>query len=185
MRPAGLALGFALALLAGVSLAPTAAGDPEAMVLFEDQRTSGTIVLVDYAQLPDGGFIVVHEPGPAGELGPVVGASSLLSAGLHQTVPVLLFEEVHDETRLIATLYEDSNANSELDVGGDGHEGHDHQHDDRVADRAYTDGELPIGDEAEVEPYGEANEEPASVDPLLVGTATAIASLALWAVRYR
>lgn len=185
MRPAQAALVLALALVAGASLIPTAAGQPQPAVYVDDQRTSGTIVIADYAQLPDGGFVVLHEPGPEGELGPVVGTSSILSAGMHRTVPVVLFDEVEDETRLIATLYEDTNANGELDVDGDGHDGHDHQHDDRVSDRAYTDGDLPVGDTAEIQPYGQTGQAPDTVNPLLVGTATAIAALALWAVRYR
>lgn len=176
---------LALALVAGVGLAPTgsAADDPEPIVLFEDQRTSGTIVLVDLVQLPAGGFVVLHEPMENGTgLGPTAGASTLLSAGLHQHVPVVLFDDVDASRTLVAALYEDSNHNQALDLG-DGHEHHGHDHEGQ--DHLYTDGDLPIGDEAHVEPHDHEQAQQTSVDPLLVGAATAVAALALWAVRYR
>lgn len=185
MRPErGAAWVLALALVAGLGLAPTAsADDPEPIVLFEDQRTSGTIVLVDLVQLPAGGFAVLHQPGEApDELGSVAGTSTLLSAGLHQSVPVVLFQDVNASTTLIAALYEDSNRNQVLDLPDD-HEHHGHTHEGQ--DQLYTDGEVPIGDEARVEPYAEPSQAGSDVDPLLVGALTAVAALALWAVRYR
>jgi hypothetical protein len=174
---------LAVLLVAGAGLAPSAtAEEPQPLVLFEDQRTTGSIVIVDLAQLPDGGFVVLHEPGSGGELGPVVGASTLLGAGLHQPIPVPLFDNVTAETNLVAALYQDTNDNGALDVA-DGHDHHGHDHDSE--DATYKDGDLPVGDQARVQPYGTEETSSTEVNPLLVGAATAIASLALWAVRYR
>lgn len=177
-----LAWALAALALAAAGLAPTATSEgPQPIVLFEDQRTSGSIVLVDLVQLPDGGFVVLHEPGD-GELGPIAGASTLLGAGLHQSVPVTLFENVTATRTLVAAVYEDSNRNRALDVGdGHDHAGHDHEGRDRV----YTAGGQPIGDEARVEPYPDEVRGEERVDPLLVGALTAFASIVLWAVRYR
>jgi hypothetical protein len=173
---------LAVTLVTGLAAAPGAVADegPQPLVLFEDQRTSGSIVLVDLAQMPDGGFVVMHEPAEDG-LGPVAGTSTLLGAGLHQSVPVVLYDNVTATQDLIAVLYEDSNGNQVLDLG-DGHDHHTHSHEGQ--DEAYTDGERPIGDRAQVEPQS-ASSAPQSVNPLLVGALTAVASLVLWAVRYR
>lgn len=186
MPPArGVAWALALLAVASAGLAPTAHGDePEPIVLFEDQRTTGSIVLVDLVQLPDSGFLVLHKATEGDEgLGPVRGASTLLGAGLHQSVPVLLYQNVTASTDLVAAVYEDVNGNRVLDLG-DGHEHHGHDHDGE--DRLYTKEGRPIGDEARVEPYDTRQEAPEQgVNPLLVGALTATASLALWAVRYR
>lgn len=177
-----LAWTLASLAVAAAGLAPAATGeDPQPIVVFDDQRTSGSIVLVDLVQLPDGGFVVLHEAA-GGELGPIVGASTLLGAGLHESVPVTLFDNVTSPRTLVAAVYEDSNGNRALDVG-DGHDHHGHTHEGR--DRVYTDEGRPIGDEARVQPYAEAASDERRVDPLLVGALTAVAGLGLWAVRYR
>lgn len=184
MHPARAAGLVVLLAVAGAGLTGTALADePEPIVLFEDQRTSGSIVLVDLVQLPDSGFLVLHEGTGGPELGPVRGASTLLGAGLHESVPVLLYENMTASTSLVAAVYEDSNANRVLDLGdGHSHHGHEHQGEDEV----YTAEGRPIGDEARVEPYEDGQQaDDEGVNPLLVGALTALASLVLWAVRYR
>lgn len=174
-------VGLALAVGVGLSALGAAQTGPRPAILFDDQHTTGSIVIVDAVRLPDSGFVVVHDPAAAGgeSLGPVLGTSVLLGPGEHTTIPVNLQREIDRPTTLIAALYQDANGNGNFDAG----HGHGH-HDHAGQDQAYRDGNLTIGDRAEVGPPPEPNES-SSVDPLVVGGALAVASVALWAVRYR
>jgi hypothetical protein len=174
----------AVGLALGAGVVPAASAQPHPAIVFDDQRTSGEVLLVDAVQLPDGGFVAVHDPSLAegGALGPVVGASNLLGPGFHQDVPVTMGTPISEPQPLIAVLYQDTNGNQALDVGD---HGHGHEHDAETRDAAYSAGEKTIGDDAEVRPYGESATTTDSVSPLLVGALTSLASLMLWAVRYR
>lgn len=167
------------ALLSGVPAA--AVGDPA--IVFDDQRTSGRVLLVDAVRLPEPGFVAVHDPGAGeGDLGPVVGQSIMIGAGMHNFVPVVLTENVTEPRTLIAVLYQDSNDNRAFDHP----DGHGHAHDHAGQDDPYRVNETTIGDEAEIAPYDlETDEGGFNLDPLLAGTVMALASIVLWAVRYR
>lgn len=171
-----------LVVLAAASPVATAASAEEAAIVFDDQRTSGKLLLVDAVSMPESGFVAIHDPGAGeGEFGPVVGQSILIGAGTHSFVPVVLMENVTEPRTVLAVLYQDTNGNRAFDHP-DGH-GHDHDHADE--DSPYQVNETTIGDEAEVAPYEMETESSDGLDPLLVGTAMAAASIVLWAVRYR
>lgn len=183
MRSGHVAASLLLAGLALAALTVPAAAAPGAAISFGDQATSGRIVLVDAVQLPEGGFVVVHDPSTGeGDLGEVIGHSILLGAGQHNHVPVTLDRNVTESETLIAAVYKDANSNQEFDLG-DGHGHHDHEGSDEV----YTDGDAPIGDRATVDLYG-TESSPRSTTPwttLSAGAGAAIASLVFWAVRVR
>lgn len=173
----------ALALLSLAGLpASTAADGPSPAVVFDDQRTSGRIVIVDGIQLPDPGFVVVHDPPNSSDedLGKVRGSSVHLGPGQHHNVPVTLERNLTERQTLIAVLYNDTNDNHVFDARHV--DGHRHSHD--AKDEPYTHGDVLIGDKARVGPHPEARES-SSVDPLLVGAGLAVASVTLWAVRFR
>lgn len=171
--------GAALAILAVVAaFAPAAAASGPA-IAFDDQQTSGRIVLVDAVQLPRGGFVVMHDPSTGeGELGEVTGHSILLGAGRHTHVPVTLYQNLTEQRSLVAVLYEDSNDNRVPDLG------HGHSHDHASQDEPFRDGDVPIGDRATVGPHSTETES-SSTGTWLAGAAAAVASLVFWAVRVR
>lgn len=171
-----------VAILVAAALIPVAAtaAETEPVVMFEDQRTTGRIVLVDAVQLPEPGWVVLHEPSPDGEgLGDFAGHSTMLSAGLHEDVPVTLSKNLSQPQTYIAVLYDDANGNKALDTS----DGHAHQHEGE--DRVYMEDGKPIGDQAEVSLYEDTQDDVPAVNPLVVGAATALAGVLLWAVRYR
>lgn len=175
-------------LFAAPVLAPSASGaEANAGVLFDDQHTSGSIVIVDLVQLPQGGFVGVHDQtnAEAGELGELAGASIVLGAGMHSNVPVTLETEVKEPRTLVAAIYQDANGNGALDQGVDHHDGHDHDHGDGEVDPPYRSGDRLIGDAARVEPYSMEETVPSSIDPLLSGAAAAALAVLFWAVRFR
>lgn len=175
------ALAVLLVALAGLAPVTAAQSGPSPAIVFDDQRTSGRVVLVDAAQLPETGFVGLHDPTTAegGALGDLVGSSNLLGPGLHRDIPATLHEPLAEPQPLIAVLYEDANGNRALDAG----DGHGHHHDGQ--DRTYSAGDKTIGDEARVGLYRSSTEATSEASPLLVGALTATAALAVWAVRYR
>ncbi|UWG47957.1 S-layer-forming halobacterial major cell surfaceglycoprotein [Halanaeroarchaeum sp. HSR-CO] len=101
--------------------------EPTASVTFDDQTSNGTAVVVDEANLSDGGFVVIHESASLAEgdaLGSTIGVSEYLSPGTHENVTVTLFDvpgqdftetELEDDTNLTAMPHLDTNDNSEFD----------------------------------------------------------------------
>ena len=91
-----------------------------ASVTLENQTRAGRSVFVDEATLPEGGFVVLSEPGPNGS---IVGVSLPLSAGTHEGKVTLRGVPGSDlnrtrlgtNTTLVATLHRDSNNNSRFD----------------------------------------------------------------------
>lgn len=174
------ALAAAVLLLATAAIGPAATQEgPQPAVAFDDQRTSGRIVLVDAVRLPEGGFVAVHDPSTVsdGGLGELLGVSVLLGPGQHSDVPVTLQRNVTESEELIAALYKDANDNQAFDGG------HDHGHDHAGEDPTYKDGDTPIGDRAQVEPYEVETNEASSVNPLALGAALALISVLAWALR--
>lgn len=115
---------------------------PTASVTFNDQRTDGTSVVVQSVTMSEGGFVTIHDSSLlAGDaLGSVVGVSSFLSAGSHETVTVALDEQPTDGETLIAMPHRDTNGNQMYDFVSSG----------GAEDGPYTDASGAVVDKATV-----------------------------------
>lgn len=106
-------------------------GEPTASVEFMQHATDGTFVVVNSAELSDGGFIAIHDAD-----GAVIGASEYLEAGTHEDVRVELDDPIEEDARLTAMPHLDTNDNQEFDFpDGDG---------------PYTEDGDPVTDEGDV-----------------------------------
>jgi len=88
-----------------------------ATVSISDQESDGSEVVVDSAQLSDGGFIVIHDGSLLeGEVaGSVVGNSEYLEAGSHEDVTITLDEPMDENFTAIAMPHLDTNGNEAYD----------------------------------------------------------------------
>jgi surface glycoprotein (TIGR04207 family)/PGF-CTERM protein len=88
-----------------------------ATVSISDQESDGSEVVVDSAQLSDGGFIVIHDSSLLeGEVaGSVVGNSEYLEAGSHEDITVTLDEPMDENFTAIAMPHLDTNGNEAYD----------------------------------------------------------------------
>ncbi|ESP88410.1 CHRD domain containing protein [Candidatus Halobonum tyrrellensis G22] len=107
------------------NLTVESADDSEPAVTFDDQPPNGTTVSVASVTVPDGGFVAIHNE-TDGDVGPVVGVSAYLPAGVHEDVNVTLYEGVNganfsenatveDGRTLIAMPHLDTNGNETYD----------------------------------------------------------------------
>jgi len=125
MRSVLCALAALGVLAAPFPLVPLAGGQivTDASVMFEDQATSGTVIVAE-TELPDGGFVVIHDErlqvGDA--LGSVIGNSSYLEPGNHTDVRIGI--DAYEGTQnLTAMAHMDTNGNQEYDFGMGGANG--------------------------------------------------------------
>jgi len=88
-----------------------------ATVSISDQESDGSEVVVDSAQLSEGGFIVIHDGSLLeGEVaGSVVGNSEYLEAGSHEDVTITLDEPMDENFTAIAMPHLDTNGNEAYD----------------------------------------------------------------------
>ncbi len=136
----------------------------DALVNFEDQEADGNNVTVEYAYVPEGGYVTVHDSSlQDGEVvGSVVGVSEYLEPGWHNDVNVTLYEgvegaefddeELSGNETLIAMPHMETTDDETYDFVAS--EGED--------DGAYVTDGVPVTDAANV--TGAADEEAAPVD---------------------
>ncbi len=88
-----------------------------ATVEASDQRTDGSSMVVDRAELSENGFVAVHDSTllDGAVLDSVVGVSEPLEAGVHEDVRVEFDEELGSEDTLIPMPHRDTNDNGEYD----------------------------------------------------------------------
>ncbi|WP_336337275.1 DUF7282 domain-containing protein [Haloarcula brevis] len=88
-----------------------------ATVSISNQESDGSEVVVDSAQLSDGGFIVIHDSSLLeGEVaGSVVGNSEYLEAGSHEDITITLDEPMDENFTAIAMPHLDTNGNEAYD----------------------------------------------------------------------
>lgn len=100
--------------LAGTAaVAPTAAQEANASISFDDQTATETIT-VESATLPDGGYVVVFNSS-----GAVVGNSSLLDAGTHETVNVSVTPPIERSGVYIGQVHRDNDSNGAFNASVD------------------------------------------------------------------
>ncbi|GGK75741.1 DUF7282 domain-containing protein [Haloarcula sebkhae] len=87
-----------------------------ASVSISDQESTGSEVVVDSAQLSDGGFIAIHAGNASGD---VVGNSEYLGAGSHEDVTITLDEPMDEDFTAVAMPHRDTNGNEAYDFPGD------------------------------------------------------------------
>jgi hypothetical protein len=133
---------FAVILLTATMLAPVATAQNAAEVTLEAQTSGGTTVEVAEVQLPDPGFVAIHDSTiQDGEvLASVVGASSHLEAGTHEDVRVHLSEPMTEDDQLVAMPHQDSDGDGVYAFVASGGQ----------ADGPFTSNGDPVTDAAEV-----------------------------------
>ncbi|HET7323693.1 MAG TPA: hypothetical protein VFJ06_05120, partial [Halococcus sp.] len=148
----------------------TVAAAPTASVVFNNQSTIGTTVVVESVTLSEGGFVAIHDASllDGNVLGSVVGVSEFLPAGTHTNVEVTLFDvpgqnfaegmTLEESQTLIAMPHLDTNSNEVYDfVTSNGAEDGPYvANDSAVVDSAF----VTVEDEDEL---GEENDEATSV----------------------
>jgi PGF-CTERM protein len=93
-----------------------------ATATFDEQASNGATVTVDRVDLPEDGFVTIHDASlAAGDtFGSVVG-STYLEAGVHEDVEVTLDEPLRSSQTAYAMPHRDTNGNGEYDfVSSDG-----------------------------------------------------------------
>ena len=103
----------------------TEATSPTASVVFDNQTTDGTTVVVESVTMSEGGFVAVHNTS-----GPVIGVSEYLSAGTHEDVVITLFDvlgqdfaedmSLEENQTLIAMPHLGTNGNEEYEFVSSG-----------------------------------------------------------------
>ena len=83
-----------------------------ATVSISDQESDGSEVVVDSAQLSEGGFIAIHAGNASGD---VVGNSDYLEAGSHEDVTITLDEPMDEDFTAVAMPHLDTNGNEAYD----------------------------------------------------------------------
>ncbi|KAA9410233.1 PGF-CTERM sorting domain-containing protein [Haloarcula hispanica] len=86
-----------------------------ATVSINDQESDGSEVVIDSAQLSDGGFIAVHAGNASGD---VVGNSEYLDAGSHEDITITLDEPMDEDFTAVAMPHLDTNGNEAYDFPG-------------------------------------------------------------------
>ncbi|WP_367175451.1 DUF7282 domain-containing protein [Haloarcula rubripromontorii] len=86
-----------------------------ATVSISDQESDGSEVVVDSAQLSEGGFIAVHAGNASGD---VVGNSEYLEAGSHEDITITLDEPMDEDFTAVAMPHLDTNGNEAYDFPG-------------------------------------------------------------------
>jgi hypothetical protein len=125
-----------------------ASQDDTATATFSDQSTDGTSVVVDSVNLPEGGFVTIHDSrltdGQA--VLSVRGTSAYLEAGNHEDIEVELDDPLVEGDTLIAMPHRDTNGNETYDfVSSQGEE-----------DGPYTADGNAVVDDADVQVDGDA-----------------------------
>ncbi|WP_146417140.1 DUF7827 domain-containing protein [Haloarcula hispanica] len=87
-----------------------------ATVSISDQESDGSEVVVDSAQLSEGGFIAIHAGNASGD---VVGNSEYRGAGSHEDITVTLDEPMDEDFTAVAMPHQDTNGNEAYDFPGD------------------------------------------------------------------
>lgn len=91
---------------------------------FADQTSDGTMVTIESATLPDGGFVAIHDSSlqDGQVLDSVIGVSDALNAGTHQNIEIQLFEGVPTQMFSQDALNEDQTliAMPHFDTDSDG-----------------------------------------------------------------
>lgn len=82
----------------------------EASINFENQATSGTSVDVDYAYLPEGGYVAIHP-----EEGDPLGASDYLEAGNHTDLRIEFTDQLNQSQLLAAIPHQETTGDTTLD----------------------------------------------------------------------
>ncbi|QDX41870.1 PGF-CTERM sorting domain-containing protein [Salarchaeum sp. JOR-1] len=103
-------IGSVLAVAPGAAAGATAGG---ASVTFDAQTSGGYTVTVENVTLPDGGFVTIHDASvtEGNVLGSVVGSSTYLEAGTHESVTVRLDEPLSEDGTYVAMPHMDTNDN--------------------------------------------------------------------------
>lgn len=116
---------------------PTESGDDSsaqsATVAFENQATDGMSVTVDSTNLPEGGYVAIHDASllEGNVLESVVGVSDYLEAGSHEHVEVTLFDvegadfqtsQLEGSQPLIAMPHQETNGNETYEFVASGGE---------------------------------------------------------------
>ncbi len=87
-----------------------------ATVSISEQESDGSEVVVDSAQLSEGGFIAIHAGNASGD---VVGNSDYLEAGSHEDITITLDEPMDEDFTAVAMPHLDTNGNEAYDFPGD------------------------------------------------------------------
>ncbi|WP_336358225.1 DUF7282 domain-containing protein [Haloarcula sp. CGMCC 1.6347] len=87
-----------------------------ATVSISEQESDGSEVVVDSAQLSEGGFIAIHAGNASGD---VVGNSEYLEAGSHEDITITLDEPMDEDFTAVAMPHQDTNGNEAYDFPGD------------------------------------------------------------------
>jgi hypothetical protein len=89
-----------------------------ATVSFEEQDSDGQVVTVASVNLPEGGYVAIHDQTLVSEgdpIGSTIGATGYLEPGSHEEVTVELLEPIEEDQELIAMPHMDTNGNETLD----------------------------------------------------------------------
>ncbi len=88
-----------------------------ANVVFEDQESDGDQIVIAQAELPEGGFIVMHDEQIADGLveESITGVSGFLAPGSHTDVTVRLDPPITRTQVLLAMAHQDTNDNEVFD----------------------------------------------------------------------
>jgi PGF-CTERM protein len=88
-----------------------------ANVSFSAQSSGGTVVVVDEAFVPEGGFVTVHDSSlqDGDTFESVRGTSEYLAPGLHRDIVVTLDDPLSDDDTLIPMAHQDTNGNEAYD----------------------------------------------------------------------
>ncbi|MFY4812509.1 DUF7282 domain-containing protein [Haloarcula sp. AONF1] len=114
-----------------------------ATVSISEQESTGSEVVVDSAQLSEGGFIAIHAGNASGD---VVGNSEYLGAGSHEDVTITLDEPMDEDFTAVAMPHRDTNSNEAYDFPD--------------ADGPYTSNDTAVTDSANVTIVEEQTEAP-------------------------
>lgn len=112
----GLALLIGSGGLAASSMAAIDKPDPSVVVF--DQSLKSNSIMVDYAYLPQQGYVAVYSSDKDGKpAGKPIGHVNL-EAGDHRQIKVTLNEPAQSGEKLWVSLYKDGDGNPNLDVSG-------------------------------------------------------------------
>ena len=87
-----------------------------ATVSISEQESDGSEVVVDSAQLSEGGFIAIHAGNASGD---VIGNSDYLGAGSHEDITITLDTPQDEDFTAVAMPHLDTNGNEAYDFPGD------------------------------------------------------------------